>query len=886
MQNLQVTEHFIGRNDELKIFTTWLADPRASRVLYFHDALEEREKKGGIGKTWLLRRCLAIARHQRPDLAIVSIDFFNVGDRDGVVVAERIVAALRTAFPDWVPSHFSEAIAEYRNVNKPESVELTEVRSTLFKALTTDLQQLDQQLGSEKKALLVFYDTYELIEENPVIAALRFSQRFPDNYQFERMYAVVAGRNALDWAHPNWKGREDEVRTIALAPFSQSEMVAYIDAESLYDLDMRSEQIEALYLRTEGRPILIGLATDVLNKHIMTLERLAAVPLLDFESHLVMQINNLEHPLNWIILFMAHAYHRFNLEMLDWLLHEANLKRLVQDVQYDELVRELPSLSFVRKSGYGDDFVLHDEMRRLVTKYCWPIHDKYLRYRHDISRKVIEYYEHAMTQEPSQQMRQTYRIEILYHKLFLDVNAGFKFFDEHFYRALSLWQSPFARTFLQELQQFEHNMSSDQHNHLQLALARLLREENNPAGALDIYLALERQADQQWVAEHRLDLLSGKGICYLDLNRFLEAIDSFSQCLEIDRASGKESAIANRLSWLGLTYRRRGQYDTAERYYEESIALHKRLNNQREYASMLTNISNVYRLQGKTDEALRRCKIALRIRKDLFQAGRGGEVAVGLTLSTIGQVYLSIDDIVHAEQAFQQAYEIYIRANHRKFIAGTLNRLGQIEMAKDNLQEAKRWFERAQEASVTIDTEAYINSLNKQGRVLAKQGCWAEAAVFFEQAVDLTRQLHDDYQRTESLVDLAEALKRQGQHQQAQQYLQEAEQISVMWNYFHLLGRAAEFQGDMDYDAGRYWDAFIHYREYCYNMARRNALEYNKALQKLTDRLVAIPTDQIHPIVDELVSYWFEQHMDKDYPDFVKACQEVDDSLDIARIAR
>src|SRR5436853_450080 len=173
MQNLQVSEQFIGRNNELKIFATWLADSHAPHILYFYDAIEKPEKKGGIGKTWLLRRCQILARQQRPDVAIASIDFFNVSDRNGVAVAERIVEALRTAFPKWVPTLFFEAIAEYRNVNKPENIEVAEVRSALFKALATDLQDLDRQLAKEQKALLVFFDTYELIEQNPVIAALR-----------------------------------------------------------------------------------------------------------------------------------------------------------------------------------------------------------------------------------------------------------------------------------------------------------------------------------------------------------------------------------------------------------------------------------------------------------------------------------------------------------------------------------------------------------------------------------------------------------------------------------------------------------------------------------------------------------------------------------------
>jgi len=879
MQNLQISEHFIGRSNELKIFTQWLADDHAPRILYFYDALEEPEKKGGIGKTWLLRKCQENAQKEHPELAIASIDFFNVGDRNGVVVAERIVEELQRVFPDWVPTFFLEAIAEYRNVDQPEKEEAAEVRSALFKALTTDLHYLDRQLGKEQKALLVFYDTYELIETNPIIAALRFSQKFPDTYQFKHMYAVIAGRNALDWTHLNWQGREQEVQTVALTPFSQTEMAEYIDAESFYTINRQSEQTKALYERTEGRPILIGLVTDVLNKRIMTLESLVNIPVLNFEPHLVMQINNLEHPLNWVILFMTHVYHRFNMDILNWILQEADLRHLVQDVQYDELVKNLPTLSFVRRPGHGEDFVLHDEMRRLVNEHCWPSNDRDLRYRNAISRSMIGYYEYATDKEPNQQKRQTYRAERLFHMLFLDIDEGFQYFMKHFYDAISLRQSPFARSILLEIQPFEGDMTSQQRNRLQLALATLLRAEENSSAALAIYQTLEQQADEQWIADYRVNLLSGKGRCYLDLSRVFEAIDCFTQCLEIDRERGRDVDIANRLGWLGYAYRRRGQFDTAVRYYEESIILQKHLNNQVEYANMFNYVGYVYRLQGKLDEALLRCKIALRLRKDLYSTSKVSEVTIGLTLSTIGQVYLDMDDILHAEESFQHAFEIYSRAKHRKFIAGIMNRFGQVEMVKNNWPSAKDWFEKAQVASADIDSEAYIFSLDKQGRVLAKQKHWAEAVTFFEQAVNIARQVHDDYQCVESLIDLAEALAYQDQHQQVQQLLQEAELICRKWNYFHLLGHAAEFQGDIDHNAGRYEDAFAHYKEYCYHMAQRNTFEYGKALRKLTNQLVSVPTDQLHPIVDSLITYWSAQNMDKIHPDFVAACKDIGDSL-------
>jgi len=60
--------------------------------------------------------------------------------------------------------------------------------------------------------LFMLFDTYELIEQNPGVAVLRFSQSFSDDYRFERIGVVITGRNALDWSQPNGCDRETEVK--------------------------------------------------------------------------------------------------------------------------------------------------------------------------------------------------------------------------------------------------------------------------------------------------------------------------------------------------------------------------------------------------------------------------------------------------------------------------------------------------------------------------------------------------------------------------------------------------------------------------------------------------------------------------------------------------
>ncbi|HVU66912.1 MAG TPA: hypothetical protein VHD63_07285, partial [Ktedonobacteraceae bacterium] len=91
MQGSQISGQFVGRQKEIALFKDWLLDDAASEVLYVHDETREPAQKGGIGKTWLLKEFMRQAREIRPDLAIVSVDFFNVTDRDRMVIVDRVV---------------------------------------------------------------------------------------------------------------------------------------------------------------------------------------------------------------------------------------------------------------------------------------------------------------------------------------------------------------------------------------------------------------------------------------------------------------------------------------------------------------------------------------------------------------------------------------------------------------------------------------------------------------------------------------------------------------------------------------------------------------------------------------------------------------------------
>ncbi|TMC15380.1 MAG: tetratricopeptide repeat protein [Chloroflexi bacterium] len=891
MASQKESTRFIGRRKEIQQFKEWLQDANAPWILYLHDAAEEKEKKGGIGKTWLLRHCAEIVAQEYPDTAVLMVDFFNVEDRDRLFLAEKVVKELHRFCPEWNASAFVNVIDQYysKKTETTLSKRVTDIAedettfTDIAAALVEDIQHLEPILVEQHKHLLLAFDTFEIIEDNPVIAVLRSSQTFPDNYSSSHIKVVMAGRNRLSWDHANWRGRQHEIQSLSLLPFSKQEMLAYIDAEAMYNEPPREEQqIAALYKRTEGRPIMIGLVVDVLNNHIQGFDELIAIGEKDFEENLIPQIYKLENPMNWVILFMAHAYHHFNLALLEHILDQVPQPEPIRPVNREEMAEALPQLSFVRRSSTGDSFVLHDEMRRLVVKYCWEELDPDRRYRKAVSQRVMEYYMEELTRAQNESWQQLCDLVILHHRLFIDLSDGLQYFKSRFLAARILRRRGFARLLFQEAQNVGSSMSLVQRNDLQLAGAQLLRLEDALDDALNALDQIKKESDPQWYETNYYEVLNEEGLCYQKKNLWDDAERCFNECLAVETERNNQARCAPLLNRLGYIARRRGQFATAITYYQQSADLFKHLGKMLNYADVLNNMGYAYRYQGKIEEALLRCKISWRLRWNLFQKGEVDEVIVGWSLSTLGIIYLSAGNISEAESRFNAAYDIYSRNNAKADIAATYHRFGQIQFERKNWDDALTWFIKAEQAAVEANIESYIMSLSWQGRVYMQQQRWTEAQVLFEQAMQRAQQVTDNYQAVESLIYLAECLAVQSQEIRSQQFLLEAEQNARERSYYDLLGRIEHRRGETQYHLDNFQQAFQHFVAYCHYMTLYNYGEYTSAVQRVIDALIGVTSiigQNAELIVNDMARYWEHHQLNKEYPELIAACEEVKELL-------
>lgn len=871
---------FIGRENEIQLFTRWLNDPTQPQLFFIHDTVTQKNEQGGIGKTRLLRELYGMVERDHPQIIPVLVDFFSPEDRDGITIARRVISTLQRHYRQWNFTTFELALEEYRKTVQSRSADSAAQREQLLQTLILDLEHMRGRMDGEQKSVLLFFDTFERIEDNPAVAVLNAKQHFPDNYQSNLVRAVIAGRNAPLWSHRVWQGREQDVLLCPLAGFSLPEAREYLEENAPTRValgEQPAETIQALHMLTGGRPILLALLVDILNHPEIQLTKILEMSRHRLEETLV-QLLYLIKPIDRVIYFMAHISHRFEAQILEAI---ASSIEPLPSSELTSLFTKVARMSVVRtSSSQRDVLVLHDEMRRMVNDYCWPREDPTRKIRSDLSKLMIEHYDARLTAQLEEELRESYLVEKLFHELYLDIDVGLASFTAQFRQALRLSQHAFARSLLQEVKRFDEErmrsherqpqLSSAQREDLKLAEARLLVAEENPQAALLVYQELEGDPNLSWAQGHMSDLLFFKGDCYFHTGQHAEAIESFEACLKIEQGNSDQTRTADIYNALGLIARRQARYHEARNYFLHSLNISKSLNSRRRYAIALNHLGNVYRVMGEPRTGLLYCKRGLQENERLYDEGQISRVFVGSSHMVLGHVYHALERLTEEEFHYQKAFEIFEAIGLRFYLAQGYIGLGRVCVVKNDLDQAFAHFTQAHRLAQGINREAEVESLNQRGRIFRQREQWAEAAEKFTEAVERSRTLRRLFALAENLMYLADVLDRMGQPIQAQ--LAEARQVAP--NTL-MQGRIEEIQGDIYYRSGLYQAAFERYAECCRLTAQYGEVDFLKVLRTLENHLLDTPEEVLPAMLTFLLNYWSENHLDEEYPDFSAVCRLV-----------
>jgi tetratricopeptide (TPR) repeat protein len=889
-------ENVVRREDTLKIFQDWLqsSDSRQPPVLFFYDQPAEDKRKGGIGKSWLLRQCAQMLADS-PDIAVVRVDFFSIRDRSGIELARRILAALQQVFPGWQPTAFERTVAEMEHKARGSEPDTERyLRHALRPALLEDLDALQELTGERRKRLIVFCDTYERVQLHPAQVSLAAEYLFPDLYDRPWIGFVIAGRDKPDEGLVNWRRRA--VRAVPVGPFTREEMLLYIqkylDAPAL--LPRLVAQADVLFERTGGgRPILVGLMTDMLNRRIVDLEELLRIPQARFEEALVLYLDRLDGPVTWAVLFMAHVYHRFRPDMLDVLFSQHHLwpiPSLPAEVRINAVWAQLQTLSSVRSAASGEEIVLHDEMRRLVRE--WNLREGKLdeSILRELSKTMIGYYDQLLASPIELPLAQAYRVERLYHQCYLNRDEGFQHFLQEARPALRWQQNIYARSLIQEMEEYRGRFSPEQLFQLDMLDAKLLQNEEHPDKALLIYQKLNELAEDALSDEGRASLFFEWGICLTTVSHFAQAIYRLTNALEIYDGLGNESRSALISVRLGFAYRRQGDLNAAVRCYQQSLHMYHAQENPVGYADSLNALGEVCLWQGEYDRALLFCASALQRRQELLAQGEATRRGLAFVQSNLGKVYAALQQKEQADIYFRRAYRTYQAEAYQEGIAVSCYYFGLLALEQGKFDEACARFEEACLRAGPSYPDIEIMSVCRCGLARALQRQTQEALRLLQEASTRAAALNDFYQQALALLYLGAVLLHEfpfertlpvlaqeredqegrgavgpGAEIEAQKALEEAERLARTYRYDQVLGWLMKVRGNRYLRVRNYGQAFLCYVDYVYAMAKYNQGEYALARRyAVMEAWMSLPREYKRAMYEQIKDDWYLRDLPED----------------------
>jgi len=876
-------EFFVGREKQLALVGDLLGAPWGSRrVLLIHGP-------GGIGKTRLLQE---IRKRQEeyvrlpggPFVFTEILDFDDISLRLTLNLGQRIVEDLgREWFRDYLTARDTYARFQFLEAD-PETL-----RAQLQRADRLFLEGYNRL--AEQKRIVLLCDTVEAVQGTDV---WRYLLGLVD--QLNNTVLILAGRK-LDEIRPELESQwgKEVLYFEALPPFVEEEAADYFahtDVGAGLDPEMR----EKLYLLTAGHPILIALAIEWLRRDMplddITSRPLAELQALDeqtlqqkrgeFEAVLVNKILELT-PVDQAILRMAHVYLRFDDKILQYLLG-------LSEAETQKLSVELRAFPFVKPRPQGA-YTLHDEMRRLVARHCWPKVDPHETQRLELSQRMVGYYDELLKSksETLRQMREQWEtarqqkeaepgqwlfqqlaelerqvsvleVERFHYLLDADLDKAYEYFLKAFDEATLRYRYNFRALLWTEIQPYESKYVGKQYYQIGIRGVKFLLDDaqyDRSYQRAEALLGEYGSQDPAW----QVDTLVQMANAAARKGETEKAMSHFQEALQICEQNQLADWIGRVESGLGWVYRLMSNWEEAERIYERALEHSSKVGDLERVAQVLNNLGYVRHLRGDSPGGLNLCEQALEIWKQL-QRPRW----VATTYSTIGNIWSKLGNYSEAMASYEAALRIFREQEDWEWIATVYHQMAFAQWLQgEHLEEAQHYAEESIRycRQYGIEKELFT-ALHRLGHIHMSRGELQKAQECFEESYQLSQKMQDEYRLRDNLLGLAEIAYQKRDYDEAERYVRQAlEGIKPeVWVSPYLLGGMYQLLGNVFFARGQYDQAL---REYCKaypRIAREETFtpyRLSKALASLEERIGSLPAELAEQWCDNLKKCWEKQ---------------------------
>ncbi|MGE3542068.1 MAG: tetratricopeptide repeat protein, partial [Candidatus Tectimicrobiota bacterium] len=117
----------------------------------------------------------------------------------------------------------------------------------------------------------------------------------------------------------------------------------------------------------------------------------------------------------------------------------------------------------------------------------------------------------------------------------------------------------------------------------------------------------------------------------------------------------------------------RGDYDTALRYLEQSLAIRREIGDKAGEGTTLNNLSPIFKARGDYDTALRYLEQSLAIQREI-----GDKAGLVATLHNMGHIAWQAEQAERAMDCWSEAFTLAMETQNAQGIFHTASTLGQV----------------------------------------------------------------------------------------------------------------------------------------------------------------------------------------------------------------
>jgi two-component system, NtrC family, sensor kinase len=314
-----------------------------------------------------------------------------------------------------------------------------------------------------------------------------------------------------------------------------------------------------------------------------------------------------------------------------------------------------------------------------------------------------------------------------------------------------------------------------------------------------------------------------------------KAISIAQQARAKANAVGYKDGVALALKNIGIAYYIQGKNAEALDYWKLSIKAYESIGDEIGQANILNNIGAIYFNQGADvnalDYYLRSLKLAEKTKDKL---------RIVTAMNNIGGVYFN-KPATHKKALyyFLKALPLSEQLNDKEAIGTTAVNLGEIYYEQNNDSLALIYFHKSEIAFKNSESSAYV--FNAIGKVYNREGNVKLAISFHNKALALAEKLNGKLDIVQSLTNLGKSNIKNGNIDEAENYLSKAEKIAKESNFSKELKDIFENLAIIYKQKNDFKNAFIYQSKYSvikdtlYNIEtdkRVGSLQFDFDLQK------------------------------------------------------